>query len=89
MLKAWNIREGTCVQTISIKFPTSVLGRTPEYGQFPIYFHNGTNSSVLLLTASDYLALLKISTGETSPPHSQLTTCVYSPQLHRVSTLFV
>ncbi|MEL6926997.1 MAG: hypothetical protein AAFO94_23360, partial [Bacteroidota bacterium] len=49
-LKVWDIKDQVCVQSIQIKFPSAVEGRTPEHGPFPVeLFHKP--SPFLVITA--------------------------------------
>jgi hypothetical protein len=92
VLKAWDIKEQTCLQTVFIKFPISstVMGRLPEFGPFSM--HLQTCPKVLLLAANDHVALLKLgrvnqATSSHPTTHAtQLCSAVYNPLFKQVST---
>lgn len=83
VLKSWDIIDNVCLQTVSLKFPSSLLGKTPEYGPFPVYFHHSTDT--LLLAAGDYLASLSITSQDLDSSRPQLTACIYSVPKNCVS----
>lgn len=62
MLKVWDIKDYTCLQTIMIKFPTSLHGHIPEHGPFPLHLNAiiGSPHSCLLVVCNDYIGKLKL-----------------------------
>ncbi|XP_052262965.1 WD repeat-containing protein on Y chromosome-like isoform X3 [Dreissena polymorpha] len=91
VVKVWDIKEHALLQTVILKFPSSIHGRMPEHGQFPIHLQPSPQSS-LLVTCNDYIGLLKL--GRTSIPHSdtvnthdtQLCCAIYNPMFKQVAT---
>lgn len=91
VLKVWDVKEHVCLQTVTIKYPSSLLGRLPEYGPFSMHLQKSPNS--LVLAANDYLAMLKI--GESGAPVSliptthltQLCCAIYNPFFKQVGPL--
>ena len=73
-----------------LKFPSSIHGRMPEHGQFPLHLQPSPKSS-LLVTCNDYIGLLKL--GRTSLPQSmaasthdtQLCCAIYNSKFKQVS----
>ncbi|XP_064614731.1 WD repeat-containing protein on Y chromosome-like [Liolophura sinensis] len=92
VLKVWDIKEHTCVQTVVVKFPSSIHGRMPEHGQFPLHLERRPQLSCLLLTCNDYVGQLKL--GKRPAPASfmpvthdtQLCSAVYNPLFKQVVT---
>ncbi|ESO83976.1 hypothetical protein LOTGIDRAFT_108617 [Lottia gigantea] len=62
VIKVWDVKEQTCVQTIVLKFPSSIHGRMPEHGQFPIHLQPTPHNS-LLVTCNDYIGMMKLGKG--------------------------
>lgn len=93
-LKVWDVKDQTCLQTIGIKFPTSLLGRMPEYGFFAMHLQLSPGNS-LLVAANDYIAQLKL--GATGPVKissptthlTQLCCALYNPLFKTVSHFVV
>ncbi|KAL4240997.1 hypothetical protein ACF0H5_001776 [Mactra antiquata] len=91
VVKVWDIKEHAILQTVVLKFPSSIHGRMPEHGQFPIHLQPSPQSS-LLVTCNDYIGLLKL--GRTSIPMSetvnthdtQLCCAIYNPVFKQVAT---
>ncbi|XP_060573290.1 WD repeat-containing protein on Y chromosome-like isoform X4 [Ruditapes philippinarum] len=91
VVKVWDIKEHAILQTVVLKFPSSIHGRMPEHGQFPIHLQPSPQSS-LLVTCNDYIGLLKL--GRTSIPRSetvnthdtQLCCAIYNPVFKQVAT---
>ena len=71
VLKVWELTDHTCVQTVIVPFPTSLHGRLPEHGAFPLHLQLGPGNHSLLLTANDYLASLKVSTTNSGITHCE------------------
>ncbi|KAI0223371.1 WD repeat-containing protein 49 [Lamellibrachia satsuma] len=65
VLKVWDTKDYTCIQTIFLKFPTNLAGRLPEYGPFAMHLQPPP-ANTLLLAANDYIALLRV--GPVAPP---------------------
>ncbi len=99
VLKVWELVDHTCVQTVLVPFPTSLHGRLPEHGPFSLHLQTPNPSShqaphhALLLTANDYIALLKVGSDNdnvASAPttHStQLSAAIYNPFFKQVCAL--
>ena len=89
MLKVWDVKEHVCLQTVTVKYPSSLLGRMPEYGPFSMHLQRSPNC--LLLAANDYIAQIKV--GESGAPVSlvptthltQLCCAIYNPFFKQVS----
>ncbi|KAK6170880.1 hypothetical protein SNE40_019170 [Patella caerulea] len=62
VIKVWDVKEQTCLQTIVLKFPSSIHGRMPEHGQFPMHLQPVPHSS-LLVTCNDYIGMMKLGKG--------------------------
>ncbi|XP_033741857.1 WD repeat-containing protein on Y chromosome-like isoform X2 [Pecten maximus] len=71
VVKVWDIREHTCLQTVVLKFPSSIHGRMPEHGQFPMHLQLSPQDA-LIVTCNDYLGMLKL--GQTHLPKQQSVT---------------
>ncbi|XP_048248360.1 WD repeat-containing protein on Y chromosome-like isoform X1 [Haliotis rufescens] len=71
VIKVWDIREHTCLQTVQLKFPSSIHGRMPEHGQFPLHLQGAPHSAVLV-TSNDYIGMLKL--GQVAAPQSVMPT---------------
>ncbi|XP_041364011.1 WD repeat-containing protein on Y chromosome-like isoform X2 [Gigantopelta aegis] len=71
VIKVWDTREHTCLQTVVLKFPSSIHGHIPEHGQFPLHLQPAPHSA-LLITCNDYLGMLKL--GQVSQSVSQRPT---------------
>lgn len=73
-----------------LKFPSSIHGRMPEHGTFPIHMQPAPHNAVLV-TCNDYLGMLKL--GHTSQPKnldavthdSQLCGAIYNKTFKQVS----
>lgn len=89
VVKVWDIKEHSILQTVVLKFPSSIHGRMPEHGQFPMHLQSSPQNS-LLVTCNDYIGLLKL--GRTSIPRSevvsthdtQLCCAIYNPMFKQV-----
>lgn len=102
MVKAWDLKEFFCLQTIPIRFPSTLGGKTPNFGLFPmdLYLNKSTNSAEsslpggLVLACNDYLCLMKLGqdtsrSGTLTETHSAPISCaVYNPKLKQVIYLF-
>ncbi|KAK3593630.1 hypothetical protein CHS0354_025521 [Potamilus streckersoni] len=91
VVKVWDIKEHACLQTTVLKFPSSIHGRMPEHGQFPMHLQPAPQN-VLLVTCNDYLGLLKlghvgISKSVTATTHdTQLCCAIYNSKFRQVAT---
>ncbi|XP_048762594.2 WD repeat-containing protein on Y chromosome-like isoform X3 [Ostrea edulis] len=91
VIKVWDIKEHSCLQTVVLKFPSSIHGRMPEHGTFPIHMQPAPHNAVLV-TCNDYLGMLKL--GHTSQPKnldavthdSQLCGAIYNKTFKQVVT---
>uniref|UniRef100_F7BBY8 EF-hand domain-containing protein n=1 Tax=Ciona intestinalis TaxID=7719 RepID=F7BBY8_CIOIN len=83
IIKVWDIKEQTCLQTISPKFPSLQLDRIPDHGINP---HN-----IMILTCNDSIALLKMGKLEPKaelPVTHEAALCgaAYNPLFHQIVT---
>ena len=89
VIKVWDIKEHACLQTVVLKFPSSIHGRMPEHGTFPMHMQPGPHNA-LLVTCNDYIGMLKL--GHTSQPKnldavthdSQLCGAIYNKTFKQV-----
>ncbi|KAF6023693.1 hypothetical protein EB796_017999 [Bugula neritina] len=79
MLKVWDIRDYTCLQTVILKFPTSLHGHIPDHGSFPLHLNAviGSPHSCLLVACNDYIAKLKL--GLYHKPADDIPRTHYAP----------
>ncbi|BFZ18007.1 hypothetical protein BsWGS_21047 [Bradybaena similaris] len=91
VIKVWDTREHTCLQTIFLKFPSSLHGRIPEHGQSPIHLQEPPHSA-LVVTCNDYIASLRLGRPEEGTAHTetthdtQLCCAIYNKLLKQVVT---
>lgn len=97
-MKAWDLKEYFCLQTVPVRFPSTLGGKTPSFGLFPmdLYLNKSTNTSEfslpggLILGCNDYLCLMKLGqdtsrTGSLTETHTAAISCaVYNPKLKQV-----
>ncbi|XP_069124684.1 cilia- and flagella-associated protein 337-like isoform X2 [Argopecten irradians] len=91
VVKVWDIREHTCLQTVVLKFPSSIHGRMPEHGQFPMHLQLSPQDA-LIVTCNDYIGMLKL--GQTHLPKqqsvsthdTQLCSAIYNQLFKQVVT---
>ncbi|CAH1794020.1 unnamed protein product [Owenia fusiformis] len=76
-VKVWDIKEHTCLQTVQIKFPSSIFGRIPEHGSNPLHLQGGAHNA-LVACSSDYISLLKCGVGKT---HKEILPSTHNTQL--------
>lgn len=89
VIKVWDIKEHSCLQTVVLKFPSSIHGRMPEHGTFPMHMQPAPHNA-LLVTCNDYIGMLKL--GHTSQPKnldavthdSQLCGAIYNKTFKQV-----
>ncbi|XP_035828989.1 WD repeat-containing protein on Y chromosome [Aplysia californica] len=92
VIKVWDVKEHTCLQTIVLKFPSSLHGRMPEHGQFPLLLLQGKSNSALLVTCNDYIGALRLGKVEENTSHLQVThdtqlcSAIYNKFLKQVVT---
>ena len=98
MVKAWDLKEFFCLQTISIRFPSTLGGKKPSFGLFPmdLYLNKSAINSettlpgCLVLACNDYLCLMKLGqdlsrSGSLTETHASPISCaVYNPKLKQV-----
>ena len=98
MVKAWDLKELFCLQTIPVRFPTTLGGKTPNFGLFAmdLYLNKSSNISEmslpggLVLACNDYLCLMKLGqdtsrSGSLTETHRAPISCaVYNPKLKQV-----
>ncbi|GAB1602852.1 WD repeat-containing protein on Y chromosome-like [Argonauta hians] len=73
VIKVWDLKEHTCLQTIAMKFPSSIHGRVPEHGQFPMCLLTTANHSCLLVTCNDYIGQLSLGNTTKNPRTTPIT----------------
>ncbi|CAF3496897.1 unnamed protein product [Rotaria socialis] len=100
VIKAWDLKEYTCLQTIPIRFPSTLGGKTPSFGPFPtdLYLNTSANHvetslpGGLVLACNDYICLMKLGQeaakeGSLTETHSAPISCaVYNPKLRQIIT---
>ncbi|XP_070580974.1 cilia- and flagella-associated protein 337-like [Ptychodera flava] len=77
IVKVWDIKEHTCLQTVIMKFPCVQNARMPEFGPFSVYLQ-GQPINSLVVCCGDYIASLKL--GKTAPKKTKQAT-THSTQL--------
>lgn len=88
VLKAWDIREQVCLQTIPVRFPFG--HRIPEHGPFPFLLITSPINS-LFIGSNDCLAEIKIvamsANKNSKTTHWRpLTAALYNPSMGHVIT---
>lgn len=88
VLKAWDIKEQVCLQTLAIKFPFG--HRIPEHGPFPFFLITSPINS-LFITSNDCLAEMKIiamsAIKRNKTTHwKPLCAALYNPNMEQVIT---
>ncbi|KAK7469672.1 hypothetical protein BaRGS_00036301, partial [Batillaria attramentaria] len=78
VIKVWDIKEHTCLQTVILKFPSSLHARMPEHGQFPLHLQPSPHDA-LLVTCNDYVGMLKL--GRVEPPSGNTMALTHDTQL--------
>ncbi|XP_064637087.1 WD repeat-containing protein on Y chromosome-like isoform X2 [Lineus longissimus] len=58
VIKVWDVKEHSCLQTVTLKFPSSFTGRLPEHGFFPCRLQPPPQNA-FIVGSNDYLAMLK------------------------------
>ncbi|CAF2653059.1 unnamed protein product [Rotaria sp. Silwood2] len=100
MVKAWDLKEFFCLQTIPIRFPTTLGGKKPTFAPFAMDLYlnkltNNTETSLpggLVLACNDYLCLMKLGhdiskDGSLTETHTAPISCaVYNPKLKQLIT---
>ncbi|XP_076809582.1 cilia- and flagella-associated protein 337-like isoform X1 [Clavelina lepadiformis] len=88
VIKVWDFKEHSCIQTISPKFPSLQPGRIPEHGEFPLSLY-GSPHDLITVTCNDSIAMLKM--GKLDPKAELPTThdaslcgAIYNPLFHQV-----
>ena len=87
VLKAWDVKEQVCLQTIAIRFPFG--HRIPEHGPFPFFLITSPINS-LFIGSNDCLAEIKIvgmsANKSTKTTHwKPLCAALYNPSMGQVS----
>ncbi|XP_029193047.2 WD repeat-containing protein on Y chromosome-like isoform X1 [Acropora millepora] len=88
VLKAWDVKEQVCLQTIAIKFPFG--HRIPEHGPFPFFLITSPINS-LFVTSNDCLAEIKITAMSAIKRNKTthwkpLCAALYNPNMGQVIT---
>jgi WD40 repeat protein len=103
VVKAWDLKEFFCLQTIPIRFPSTLGGKTPSFGLFSmdLYLNKSTSNielslpGALVLACSDYLCLMKLGqdtsrSGSLTETHKAPISCaIYNSKLKQVIFLFL
>jgi hypothetical protein len=98
VVKVWDLKEFFCLQTIPIRFPSTLGGKTPNFGLFAmdLYLNKSTINTelslpgALVLACNDYLCLMKLGqdtsrNGSLTETHTAPISCaVYNPKLKQV-----
>jgi hypothetical protein len=98
VVKAWDLKEFFCLQTIPVRFPSTLGGKTPNFGLFPmdLYLNKSPINTelslpgALVLACNDYLCLMKLGqdtsrNGSLTETHTAPISCaVYNPKLKQV-----
>ncbi len=93
IVRVWDLKEHNCVQSIVLKFPSSVNGRLPEHGNFALHLHVSGTMTKLLATSDDYIALTQMMSSDiplSSEPTThlaQLCSAIYNPHFKQVGLL--
>ncbi|XP_077980125.1 cilia- and flagella-associated protein 337-like [Glandiceps talaboti] len=91
IVKVWDIKEHTCLQTVVIKFPCVQNARMPEFGPFSLHLQPLPINS-LVVCCGDYVASLKMGKAEPkktkqATTHStQLCCAMYNSHFKQVVT---
>ena len=102
MIKAWDLKEFSCLQTISIRFPSTLGGKTPSFGPFPIDLYLNTSTvnletslpGGLVIGCNDYICIMKLGQdaakdGSLTETHSSPISCaVYNSKHRQVKILY-
>lgn len=92
VIKVWDLREHKHLQTVAMKFPSSMHGRMPEHGQFPVCLLTIPSQSCLLVTCNDYLGQLSLGNTakckkiETTTHETPLSCALYNQFFKQVVT---
>ena len=103
VVKAWELKEFACLQTISVRFPSTLGGKIPSFGPFPVDLYLNTSTlnvettlpGGLVLACNDYLCLMKLGQdaardGSLTETHSAPISCaVYNWKFRQVNRLGV
>ena len=79
VLKVWDVKDYTCLQTVSLKFPTCLNGHVPDHGPFPLHLQatSGSPHNCLLVACNDYIADVKL--GQNQKPSDDITRTHKAP----------
>jgi hypothetical protein len=102
VVKAWDLKEFFCLQTIPLRFPSTLGGKTPNFGLFPmdLYLNKSTNPvetslpGGLVLACNDYLCIMKLGQdtsrdGSLTETHRAPVSCaVYNSKFKQVIIYF-
>ncbi|CAF1286705.1 unnamed protein product [Adineta steineri] len=99
VIKAWDLKELFCLQTIPVRFPSTLGGKTPSFGLFPMDLYLNRSSfqdtslpGGLVLACNDYLCLMKLGQDTSKDQnlvetHTAPISCaVYNPKLKHLIT---
>ncbi|XP_071952599.1 cilia- and flagella-associated protein 337-like [Antedon mediterranea] len=91
VVKVWDLKEYTCLQTVSIKFPSLQYSRIPEYGAVCLrVLHSPINT--MMVTCGDYVASLKIGSADANmnrglQTHKEpLCAAIYNARFNQIVT---
>ncbi|KAK7112140.1 cilia- and flagella-associated protein 337-like isoform X2 [Littorina saxatilis] len=78
VIKVWDIKEHTILQSVILQFPSSLHSRMPDHGQFPLHLQPSPHDA-LLVTCNDYIGMLKL--GRVDPPSAKTMATTHDTQL--------
>nr|XP_006814776.1 PREDICTED: WD repeat-containing protein on Y chromosome-like [Saccoglossus kowalevskii] len=91
IVKVWDIKEHTCLQTVTIKFPCIQNARMPEFGPFSLHLQPMPVNS-LIVCCGDYISSLKMGkaepkkTKQATTHATQLCCALYNSHFKQVVT---
>ena len=78
VIKVWDVKEHTILQSVILQFPSSLHARMPDHGQFPLHLQPSPHDA-LLVTCNDYIGMLKL--GRVEPPTISTMALTHDTQL--------
>ncbi|XP_013420475.1 WD repeat-containing protein on Y chromosome isoform X3 [Lingula anatina] len=91
VVKVWDLKEHTCLQTVVMKFPSTVHGRIPEHGPFPLRLQHPPHHA-LVVSCNDYIGVLRLGqsynerTNYPTTHKTQLCCAIYNTFYKQVVT---
>ncbi|KAL5257249.1 hypothetical protein ACHWQZ_G012248 [Mnemiopsis leidyi] len=90
VLKVYDIKEHTCLQTVILKFPRG--SRVPDHGPFVLHIQKKVTSA-LIVCSNDCMAEFRMGNRTNNnqvkavQSHAKpISCCAYSPQTHQIMT---